>query len=101
MQYAKKLILALKSSDYGTVKIWINRVRGNLGLIQVAMIFYLFLDAAEWQWWYVPFLVVFFVVSIYDNDKGLTQEIEYMNKKNKLFMDMYNKIMDGTNKHKH
>ena len=93
MQYVKKLISALRNANYGTLKVWINRIRNNAGILQILMIFYLFIESANWHWWYIPFLIVFALISIYDNDKGLSQEIEYMNKKNKMFYEMYNKIV--------
>ena len=94
MQYAKKLILALRKSNYGKVKIWTNRIRANVTFLQTLMIFYLFIEKANWHWWYVIILILFLVLSIYDNDKGLHQEIEYMNRRNKMFMEIYNKIME-------
>ena len=100
MQYVRRLKLslkivnAIKRANYGTLKIWTNRIRANVTLLQTLMIFYLFLEKANWHWWYVPILLLFFFLSIYDNDKGLHQEIEYMNRRNKMWMEMYNKIME-------
>lgn len=93
MQYAKKLISALRNANYGTYKIWTNRIRANLNFLQFLMITSIYISSATFEWWHSVILILFLWLSIYDNDKGFTQEIEYSNKRNKMFMEMYNKIM--------
>ena len=75
--------------NYGKMKIWLGRMRNNVSYLQIAMIFYLFLDKAGFEWWYVVVGVGFLVWSYYDNSIGLIQEVDYNMTKNKRLMEMY------------
>jgi cell division protein FtsW (lipid II flippase) len=80
--------------NYGMIKIWTNRIRANLGLLQTIMIFYLFLEKANWHWWYIPVLIIFLAFSLFDNTKGYRQEINYTARRNDILMSIHNKIME-------
>ena len=81
--------------NYGQLKIWINRIRNNIGMLQTIIIFALGYDRFGFSWYYIPIGIVFILFSIFDNTKGFEQEIGYVNRKNKMFMEMYNKIMES------
>ena len=56
MQFVKKLISSL---NYGMLKIWINRIRNNIGMLQTVIIFALGYDRFGWSWYYIPIGVLF------------------------------------------
>ena len=89
-----KIINAIKQADYGTLKIWTNRIRANLSFLQFLMVTALYFENITFEWWHLLVILGFIILSIYDNDKGLHQEIEYMNRRNKMWMEMYYKIME-------
>ena len=53
------------------------------------MISALFFENVTFEWWHLAVVVGFLLLSIYDNDQGLAQEIEYTTRKNTIFMEMY------------
>ena len=81
--------------NYGRLKVWSRRMRENLSFLQFLMICALFFDNITFEWWHLLIVAGFFALSYYDNDKGFAQELEYSSKKNKILMEMYNKIMKG------
>lgn len=76
--------------NYGRLKVWTTRMKNNASYLQIAMVLYLFLDKAGFQWWYILVGVGFLIWSYYDNDVGFRQEIDYSMEKNKRLMEMYN-----------
>ena len=82
-------------ADYGMFKVWVNRARANIALLQALMIFYLFIDKASWHWWYTPILIVLVILNYYDTRKGLRKEIEYIARRNTYLMEIHEKIMKG------
>lgn len=70
-------------------------MRNNLSLLQFFMVSALYFENIEFQWWHLLVVVGFLALSYYDNDKGFVQEIEYNTRKNKIIMEMYNKIVNN------
>ena len=80
--------------NYGQLKIWTNRIRNNIGILQAFIIFALGYDRFGFSWYYIPIGLTFILFSIFDNTKGFEQEIGYVNRKNKMFMEIHKKIME-------
>lgn len=80
--------------DYGKVRVWAHRVKNNISYLQALMIFYLFLESANWHWWYWLVIIFMALWSYYDNSKGLNQELDYFMVKNKKMMKIIGQIDD-------
>jgi len=79
----------LTKLNYGKIRLWLNRAKANWQFVFYIQVTALTVAEFGWSWWYIPFVIVFVLFSLYDIEKGIRQEQDYLTAKNTRFMEIY------------